>query len=101
MPVDAPPLATRLGKPGDLGRPVADRDQKHSTASTTTQANTRDLAKGHVDHTAHLQLVLVRLDVPHGEVSAGIKENGQSSTTYNGWFMISRSFCSIQFRHNA
>src|SRR6516165_3044307 len=29
------------------------------------QANTRDLAKGHVDHAAHSQLVLVRLTFSH------------------------------------
>ena len=65
MPVDAALIAARLGKPGDLRHPIADRDQKHPTVSAATQANTRDLAKWHVDHTAQSQPVLVRLTVFH------------------------------------
>src|SRR5215510_16085223 len=57
MPVDAALIAARLGKPGDLRHPVTDRDQKHPTVSAATQANTRDLAKWHVDHAARSQPV--------------------------------------------
>src|SRR6516162_3256813 len=63
MPVDAALIAARLGKPGDLRHPVTDRDQKHPTVSAATQANTRDLAKWHVDHAPHSQPV--RLTVFH------------------------------------
>jgi hypothetical protein len=59
MPVDSAPIAARLGKPGDLRHSVADRDQKHPTVSAATQANTRDLAKRHVDHATHSKPVLV------------------------------------------
>jgi hypothetical protein len=78
MPVDSAFIAARLGKPGDLRHPVADRDQKHPTVSAATQANTRDLAKWHVDHAAHSQPILVRLTVsPHGdEPLADIKAIG-------------------------
>src|SRR5262245_27159569 len=65
MPVDSVPIAARLGKPGDLRHPIADRDQKHLTVSAATQANTRYLAKRYVDHAAHSQPVLVRLTVSH------------------------------------
>ena len=51
--VDA--AAARLGKPGDLRHPIADRDQKHLTVSAATQANARDFVKWHIDPTAHLQ----------------------------------------------
>jgi hypothetical protein len=57
MPIDSAPVATRVGKPRDLRRPVADRDQKHPTASAATQADTRDLAKWHIDHAAYSQPV--------------------------------------------
>ena len=40
-------------------RPVADRDQGQPTVSAATEANTRDLAKWHVHHAAHLQPPLV------------------------------------------
>src|SRR5262245_35543906 len=78
MPVDAALIATRLGKPGDLRHPVTDRDQKHPTVSAATQANTRDLAKWHVDHAAHPQPVLVQLSVfTTGEGPVHVKENAQ------------------------
>src|SRR6516164_7424927 len=67
MPVDSAPIGARLGKPGDLRHPVANRDQRHPTVSAATQANPRDLAKRHVDHAAHSQPVLVRLTVSQGE----------------------------------
>src|SRR5262252_4791862 len=49
------------------------------TVSAATQANTRDLAKWHVDHAAHSQPVLVRLTVFHHwrGVAAEIKGNVQ------------------------
>src|SRR5262249_37556191 len=75
MPVDSPPIATRLGKPGDLRHPVADRNQRLSTVAAATQANTRDLAEWHVDHTAHSQLAVVRSTFSHGRgFSASLKE---------------------------
>ena len=59
--------AAWLEKPSDLRYPVADCNQRHPTVSTATQANTRDLAKWHVDHAAHSQPVLVELSVSrHG-----------------------------------
>jgi hypothetical protein len=67
MPVDSVPIVTRLREPGDLRHPVADRDQKHPTASAATQANTRDFAKWHVDYAAHSQLIFVQLTVSHHE----------------------------------
>src|SRR6516164_9835917 len=95
MPVDAALVAVRLGKPGDLCRPVADRDQKHPTVSAATQANTRDLAKWHVDHAAHSQLL--RLTVSsHGEGSLLT-----SKRTYNHCLMISASFLLNSFRKMA
>src|SRR5262245_43113327 len=66
MPVDAALIAARLGKPGDLRHSVTDRYEKHPTISAATQANTRYLAKWHVDDAAHSQPVLVRLTVSHG-----------------------------------
>src|SRR5262245_60414302 len=86
MPVDAALIAARLGKPGDLRNPVADRDQKHPTVLAATQANTRDLAKGHVDHAAHSQPVLARLTVSHGRGSLWT-----SRRTHNHYLMISQS----------
>src|SRR6516165_7885846 len=88
MPVDAALIAARLGKPGDLRHPVTDRDQKHPTVSTATQANTGDLAKWHVDHTAHSQPLLVRLTGCHGRRSLRT-----SRRAYN----MPNDFCSIQF----
>src|SRR5215831_7593266 len=87
MPVDAALIAARLAKPGDLRDPVTDRDQKHPTVSAATQANTRDLAKWHVDHAAHSQPVLVRLTVfRHGRGPLWT-----SRRTHNHCLMISRS----------
>src|SRR5215472_16154244 len=84
MPVDAALIAARLGKPGDLRHPVTDRDQKHRTVSAATQANTRDLAKWHVDHAAHSQPVFLRLTVSsHGEGSLLTRR------TYNHSLMFS------------
>src|SRR6516165_902127 len=88
MPIDSALVAARLGKPGDLRHSVTDRDQKHPTALAATQANTRDLAKGHVDHAAHSQPVLVRLTVFHHGRGSLLT----SSRTYNHWLMISRVF---------
>src|SRR5262245_54949580 len=87
MPVDAALIAARLGKPGDLRHPVTDRDQKHPTVSAATQANTRDLAKWHVDHAAHSQPVLVRLTVFHH----GRGSLWTSRRTHNHYLMISRA----------
>src|SRR5499427_7240929 len=57
------------------------------TVSAATQANTRDLAKWHVDHAAHSQPVLVRLTVfRHGRGSLWM-----SKRTHNLYLMISRS----------
>src|SRR6516162_1019610 len=84
MPIDSALVAARLGKPGDLRHSVTDRDQKHPTALAATQANTRDLAKGHVDHAAHSQPVLVRLTVFHHGRGSLLT----SSRTYNHWLMI-------------
>src|SRR6478609_11662947 len=95
MPVDSAPIAARLGKPRDLRHPIADRDQKHLTVSAATQANTRDLAKWHVDHAAHSQPVLVRLTASHG---SGFLRT--SRRMYNHCWMISRVLCSIHFRKN-
>ena len=66
VPIDSAFIAARLGKPGNLRRLVADRDQQQSAVSATTQANAGDLAKWHVDHAAHSQAILVRLTVSHG-----------------------------------
>jgi hypothetical protein len=33
MPVDSALIASQQGKPRDLGRPVANRDQRHATGS--------------------------------------------------------------------
>ena len=89
------PIAARLGKPRDLRHPIADRDQKHLTVSAATQANTRDLAKWHVDHAAHSQPVLVRLTASHG---SGFLLT--SRRMCNHCWMISRVLCSIHFRKN-
>src|SRR6516162_6142017 len=85
MPVDAALIAARLGKPGDLRHPVTDRDQKHPTVSAAMQANTRDLAKWHVDHAPHSQPV--RLTVFHH----GRGSLWTSRRTHNHYLMISRS----------
>ncbi len=61
MPIDLVPIAARLGKPGDLRHPIADRDQKLTTVSAAPYANTGDFAERHVDHSAHSQAALVRL----------------------------------------
>src|SRR5215510_9278356 len=91
MPVDSTSIAARLGKPGDLRHPVADRDQKLPTVWAATQANARDLAKWHVDHAAHSQPVLVGLTVfRHGRGSLRT-----SIRMYNHCLMISRVFFSI------
>src|SRR6516164_7791988 len=87
MPVDAAFIAARLGKPGDLRHPVTDRDQKHSTVSAATQANTRDLAKWHVDHATHSQPVLIRLTVFHHARGS----LWTSRRMHNHYLMISRS----------
>src|SRR6516164_9170183 len=84
MPIDSALVAARLGKPGDLRHPVTDRDQKHPTVSAATQANTRDLAKWHVDHAAHSQPVLVRLTVFHH----GRGSLWTSTRTHNHYLMI-------------
>src|SRR5262249_292333 len=43
--------------------------------AAATQANTRDLAEWHVDHTAHSQLAVVRSTFSHGRgFSANLKE---------------------------
>src|SRR5262245_37092564 len=77
MPVDAALIVARLGKPADFRDPVTDCDQKHPTVSAATQANARDLAKRHIDHTAHSQPV--RLTVfHHGRgASVNFKENAR------------------------
>src|SRR5215467_1078523 len=93
MPLDSAPIAARLGKPGDLRHPVADRDQKRPTVSAATQANTRDLAKWYVDHAAHSQPVLVQVTVFHH--GRGFLRT--SRRTYNHCLLISRVFCSIHF----
>ena len=79
MPVDSALIASRQGKPRDLGRPVADRDQRHATGSAAAQANARDLVKRHVDHTAHSQPALLSTCSfpPWGKNPADIKENAQ------------------------
>src|SRR6516164_7034118 len=82
MPVDAALIAARLGKPGDLSHPVTNRDQKHPTVSAATQANTRDLAKWHVDHAPHVRLTVFH----HGRRSLWT-----SRRTHNHCLMISRS----------
>src|SRR6516225_11657531 len=94
MPVDSAPIATRLGKPGDLRHPVTNRDQKLPTVSAAPQANTRDLAQWHVYHAAYSQLVLVRLSFSHG------KGSQRTSSRYNHCLMISRVFCSSQFERH-
>jgi hypothetical protein len=43
----------------------AARDQKRPAVSAATHANTRDLAKWHVDHAAHSQWVLFWLPASH------------------------------------
>src|SRR5208283_3156037 len=73
-PIDLVIVAVRQNKPGDLRRPVADRDQRHHIVLAATQANSRDLLKRHVDYAAHSQPLLVRLTVlRHGEASADVR----------------------------
>jgi hypothetical protein len=70
MPVDLALIASWQGKPRDLGRSVADRDQRHATGLAAAQANARDLVKRHVDHPERSQPVLLRLAVfRHGKES--------------------------------
>src|SRR5690242_17790847 len=69
MPIDLALIAARLGKPCDFRHLVTDRDERHPTASAATQANTRDLAKRHIDHAAHSQLILVLTVFRHGRES--------------------------------
>src|SRR5262249_6137974 len=106
MPVDAALITARLGKPGDLRRPIADRDQKHPTVSAATQANTRDLAKWHVDHTAQSQPVLVRLTFFHhgrgrsytciGEIDAFLtKTTSSTPTSASNLYHLVRQFVGI------
>src|SRR6516162_9796180 len=92
MPVDSTTIAARLGKPGDLRHPVADRYQKHPTVSAATQANTRDLTKWHVDHAAHSQPILIRLDVSHGRALR------TSRGRYNRCLMLSRVFAQFSLK---
>src|SRR5271166_419150 len=95
MPVDPAPVAAGQRKPGDLGHPVADRDQMHPTVSAATHTNAGDLVKRHVDHATHLQPVVVRLTFfRHGRGSLQT-----SRRTYNHCLMISRVSCPIHFEN--
>src|SRR6516165_10650826 len=77
----------KLNEGRRLRHPVTDRDQKHPTVAAATRANTRDLAKWHVDQAAHSQPVLVRLTAFHH----GRGSLWTSRRTHNHYLMISRS----------
>ena len=72
------PHRCAAGKTRRSSPPIADRDQKHLIVSAATQANTRDLAKWHVDHAAHSQPVLCSTYCfPWEWVSADLEANIQ------------------------